>query len=124
MKKRKPVPFEFVLEQLASLNPQVKPMFGCHAIYVGEKIVLMLRKKDTGVEDNGVWVALTAAHQESLKRQFPVMRPVQLLPTSASWQIIPLDADDFEACMLEVCQLVLKNDIRIGKVPKPKKRKH
>jgi hypothetical protein len=124
MKKVKPVPFDFVLEQLAAANPQVKPMFGCYAVYVGEKIVLMLRKKDTGIEDNGVWVASTAEHQQSLKQQFPVMRPVQVLPTSSSWQLIPVDADDFEECVLTVCHLVLSNDVRIGKVPKSKKGKH
>lgn len=39
-------------------------------------------------------------------------------PGPTGWQILPLDADDFEESVLKACQLVLKNDVRIGKVPK------
>lgn len=44
-KPRKRVPHEFVLEALAPLAPMTRPMFGCLAIYVEEKIVLILREK-------------------------------------------------------------------------------
>jgi hypothetical protein len=45
IKKRKRVPFEFVLDALASVSPWTGPMFGCLAMYVDEKIVLILRDK-------------------------------------------------------------------------------
>jgi len=34
------------------------------------------------------------------------------------WQNIPIDEDDFEELVLKACGLILKGDVRIGKVPK------
>jgi hypothetical protein len=98
-------------------------MFGCHAIYVGEKIVLILRKKENDLHDSGVWLATTADHHKSLKEKFPSMRPVSIFGATSSWQNIPMEADDFEECVLTACEMILKNDPRIGKVPKPKKKR-
>lgn len=52
-KCRKPVPHAFVLDAIASLSPYTRPMFGCLAVYVKEKIVLILRDKPTSTGDNG-----------------------------------------------------------------------
>ena len=38
-KQRKAVPHEFVLEAIAALSPQTRPLFGCLAVYVEDKIV-------------------------------------------------------------------------------------
>jgi TfoX/Sxy family transcriptional regulator of competence genes len=46
MKKKPSIPFEFVLEQLYSVNVEIRPMFGCFAIYVHNKIVLMLKEEN------------------------------------------------------------------------------
>ena len=46
-------------------------MFGCLAVYVAEKIVLILRDKRTETADNGVWLATTEEHHQSLRREFP-----------------------------------------------------
>lgn len=54
IRQRKPVPHEFVLDALAEFQPRTNPMFGCLAVYVGEKIVLVLRDKRDGRADNGV----------------------------------------------------------------------
>jgi len=45
VKQRKPVPHEFVLDALAPFSPRTRPMFGCLAIYVEDKIVLILRER-------------------------------------------------------------------------------
>ena len=45
LKKRKAVPHEFVLDAIAQLSPRTRPMFGCLAVYVEDKIVLVLRDK-------------------------------------------------------------------------------
>ena len=122
--KRSSIAFEFVLEELHELNPAVKPMFGCHALYIGEAIVLITRKKDSHLEDNGVWVATTHEHHESLRKEFPSLRNIILLGgPKSNWQNIPANADDFEESVLKVCTLIRKRDKRIGKVPKPRKRK-
>lgn len=124
MKKSKPIPFDFVLEQLERLNPRVNPMFGCHAVYAKDKIVLILRKKETGDPDNGVWIATTPEHHASLKKDFPSMRSIRLFGAKeTSWQILPADADDFEESVMKACEFILRQDPRIGKIPKEKKKK-
>jgi len=93
-------------------------MFGCLAIYVEEKIVLILRDKPTQSEDNGVWLATTIDHHASLQRDFPGIRSIKVLgKTITGWQVIPSDAADFEEAALRACDLVLAGDPRIGKVP-------
>jgi hypothetical protein len=97
VKQRKPVPHEFVLEAIAALSPETRSMFGCLAIYVGDKIVLILRDRRDGTADNGVWLATTEQHHESLRRDFPNMRSIQVFQKKVTgWQVLPVDAPDFE----------------------------
>ena len=120
IKRRKPIPFEFVLDAIAALSPRTRPMFGCLAIYVGDKIVLILRNKDKPGQtaDNGVWLATTEEHHRSLRRDFPNMRSIEVLGKKVTgWQVLPADAEDFEEAALRACELVLAADPRIGKVP-------
>lgn len=37
--------------------------------------------------------------------------------------MLPLDSQDFEDSVLKACELIIKNDPRIGKIPKTKLRK-
>ena len=118
------IPFEFVLEELDRMHPRVRAMFGCHAIYVGEKMVLILRNREDYTDDNGVWLAAPHEHHESLKKEFPCLRSIRFFGTAETvWQNIPADDDRFEELVLKACSLILKGDVRIGKIPKPKKKK-
>jgi hypothetical protein len=93
-------------------------MFGCLAIYVKDKIVLILRDKPMNTSDNGVWLATTQEHHQSLRREFPNMRSIQVLgKPETGWQVLPVDAPDFESAALRACELVLAGDARIGKIP-------
>lgn len=115
----KPAPFEFVLDEIASLAPMTRPMFGCLAVYVEDRIVLILRDRPKSPSDNGIWLATTAAHHQSLRREFPRMRSIRVLgkePTQ--WQVLPADDPDFEEAALRACRLVLARDPRIGKMPR------
>ena len=117
-KQRKAVPHEFVLDAIASLSPRTHPMFGCLAVYVENKIVLILRDKREETADNGVWLATTAEYHESLRREFPNMRSIQVFGKEVTgWQVLPADAPDFEEAALRACELVVASDPRIGKVP-------
>lgn len=117
-KPRKPIPHAFVLDAISALSPYTRPMFGCLAIYVKDKIVLILRDKPTNTADNGVWLATTQEHHESLRREFPNMRSIWVLGKPVTgWQVLPVDAPDFESAALRACELVLAGDPRIGKVP-------
>jgi hypothetical protein len=118
VKRRKPVPHAFVLDALAPLSPRTHPMFGCLAVYVQEKIVLILRDKRDQTADNGVWLATTEEHHQSLQRDFPNMRSIKVLGKKVTgWQVLPAAAPDFEEAALQACELVLAGDPRIGKVP-------
>jgi hypothetical protein len=120
---RSRVPHEFVLDALESIAPETKPMFGCIAVYVREQIVLILRDHRDHRTDNGVWLATSAEHHDTLRREFPHMRSIQLFGTPVtSWQVLPADASDFEEAALHACQLILARDPRIGRVPAPRRR--
>ena len=122
-KPRKAPPYEFVLDAIAHLNPRTNPMFGCLAVYVRKKIVFVLREKE-GSRDNGVWLATTVAHHESLRKDFPNMRSIGVLGKAITgWQLLPSDAPDFEQSALRACEFVGASDPRIGKVPKPKRKR-
>jgi hypothetical protein len=112
-KQRKPIPHAFVLEAISTLSPYTRPMFGCLAIYVKDKIVLILRDKPKSTADNGVWLATTQEHHQSLRREFPNMRSIQVLGKHVTgWQVLPVDAPDFESAALRACELVLAGDPR------------
>jgi hypothetical protein len=118
VKQRKSVPHEFVLDAIAALSPETRSMFGCLAVYVQDKIVLILRDKRDQKADNGVWLATTEEHHQSLRREFPNMRSIQVLGKKVTgWQVLPAEAQDFEQAALHACELVLAGDPRIGKVP-------
>ena len=118
-KRAKPAQYEFVLDEIAPLSPVTRPMFGCLAVYVDDKIMLILREKRQPAADNGIWLATTAEHHESLRREFPRMRSIRVFgkqPTQ--WQVLPADDPDFETAAIRACRLILARDPRIGKVPK------
>ena len=121
-RQRKPAPHEFVLDALAELSPRTNPMFGCLAVYVEDKIVLILRDKREPSADNGVWLATTGEHHASLRREFPNMRSIQVLGKKVTgWQVLPADAPDFEESVMRACELVIAKDPRIGKAPKSRR---
>jgi hypothetical protein len=121
------IPFPFILDRLFSLDPVTKPMFGCYAVYVREKIVLALRDKEDDHQDaNGIWLATSHEHHASLKKELPSMKSIYILSNGKNetgWQMIPIDADDFETSADHLCDLILKGDPRIGKIPKARKKK-
>ncbi len=71
VKTRKPAPYAFVLDAISQLPIETRSMFGCLAVYVGDKIVLMLREKQKQVEDNGVWLATTKSTTRVCAASFP-----------------------------------------------------
>jgi hypothetical protein len=118
---RAKVPFAWVLDEIASLDPTTRPMFGCTAVYARGKIVFILRQKG-GQPDDGVWLATTREHHDALRRELPSMRSIQVFGDGETgWQILPEEMDGFEEEVLRACALVRGDDPRIGKVPKPRR---
>jgi hypothetical protein len=123
-------PFPFVLDELAELSPVTRPMFGAVAVYRDDLIVLILRDRESYPFDNGVWLATTPEHHESLQSEFPDMRSIALLTESpprlkglpvTGWQNLPSASPLFEEMVMRACELVRRRDPRIGKLPKRRK---
>jgi hypothetical protein len=119
--KRKSAPYPFILEALTPLGPEVRPMFSGFAVYLGDKIVLMLRDSPKQPEDNGVWLVFSEAANltdAGIRRDFPSLRLIGLLGGKiAHWRLIPADSPTFESEALHACELLLKHDARFGRVP-------
>jgi hypothetical protein len=122
--KQKP-PFPFVLEALAALRPEVRRMFSGFAVYVGDRIVCMLRDHAKSPRDNGVWLVLAEGvdpADKGLRREFPSLRRIELLGGKIGhWLLIPADGGDFEREAGRVCELLLRRDARLGRVPASRK---
>ncbi len=120
--------FPFIIEELENsrLSPrlQVRPMFGSYAVYIEDKIVFILRKKGDAktIRDDGMWVASSPEHNESLVRDFPELRPIELFQDRGrrgftGWLNLPDGEEMFEERAISICQLVINEDPRIGKHP-------
>ena len=126
-KKLKPsIPFPFVLDHLESHNPDLQPetrrMFGCLAVYVGGKLVLILRDQESHPSDNGVWIVTRREHHPSLDQDIPGLRSVALMGAQqgSSWRNMPADFEGFESGVERICTLIRRGDPRIGIVPSTK----
>ena len=118
-------PFPFVLESLAALQPEVRRMFSGFAVYVGDRIVCMLRDHVKSPRDNGVWLVLAEGvdpADKRLRREFPSLRTIEMLGGKIGhWLLIPSDGGNFEAEAERACELLLRKDARLGRVPKSRK---
>ena len=113
-------PHTFVLEALASLNPEVRRMFSGFAVYIGDRLVFMLRDHTKYPEDNGVWLVLSEdvdPADVSLRRDFPSIRAIRMLGSKINhWLLIPSDSADFEKEALDACELIRVRDPRLGRI--------
>lgn len=124
--KPKPrVPHAFVVEALAPLDPEVRRMFSGFSVYIGDRIVCMLREHVKSTRDNGMWLVLsegTDPADRSLRREFPSLREIELLGGAIGhWLLIPSDGPDFDKEAMNACELMLNRDARIGRVPKSRR---
>lgn len=124
-KARQKVPHAFVVEALVVLEPEVRRMFSGFAVYVGDRIVCMLRDHAKSPQDNGVWLVLaegTSPMDPGLRREFPSLRRIELLGDKIGhWLLIPSDSAGFEKEALHACDLLLRHDPRLGRIPKSRK---
>ncbi len=124
-KTRHKVPHSFVLEALAPLEPEVRRMFSGFAVYVGDRLVCMLRDHDKSPRDNGVWLVLsetTNPADATLRVEFPSIRSIELLGGKIRhWLLIPSDSATFESEALHACDLLLQHDARLGRIPESRR---
>jgi len=100
-------------------------MFSGFAVYLGDRIVCMLREHTKSPRDNGVWLVLSEATDPAdphLRREFPSIRSIGLLGNKIRhWLLIPSDSPDFEAEALHACDLLLRKDPRLGRIPESRR---
>jgi hypothetical protein len=118
-------PHAFVLDALAPLHPEVRRMFSGFAVYIGDRIVCMLRDSPKSPRDNGVWLVLSDTvnpADPTLRREFPSLRSIELLAGKIGhWLLIPVDGPAFETEALHACDLLLRHDPRLGRIPASRK---
>jgi hypothetical protein len=120
---KKPVAYDFVLDELAGLALSTRPMFGSTAVYVEDRIVFILRKK--GDADDGVWVVLDRERAPEVLELLPRLRAIDVLGGRAGgWRKLSADSPCFEEDVLCACRLVKGGDPRIGKIPERQQRKN
>ena len=121
---KKQPPFPFILDEIEDLGPRVNPMFASHGVYIGDKIVFILRDKGPTDSDRGMWVVSEKDQTQALLKAFPSLRPIDVLGEKiGNWKKLSANAKDFEENALAVCELVRRRDPRVGKIPESKKPK-
>lgn len=116
---KRQTPFQFVLDELLSLRPVVRQMFGFTYVYLDDKLLLALRNSAKQPQYNGVWLYTEAEHIESLRREFPLLPRRcfwKSVKSGAGWVILDSRQEDFEEYAFKACELILRADQRIGRV--------
>ena len=114
---KKQAPFPFVLEELASIRPTVKQVFGFTHVYLDDRLLFSLRDSINKPGSNGMWLYTTAEHVESLGREFPQLSRRYLWRSGRNaWVILASKLEGFEEYVFRACDLILRGDPRIGRV--------
>lgn len=116
---KKQSPYQFVLDELSPIRPTVKRVFGFTYVYLGERLLLALRRSERQPRFNGVWLYTEAEHIESLRGEFPSL-PRRCFwkskKSGSGWIIIASGLEDFEEYAFKACELILRGDRRVGRV--------
>ena len=104
----KNIPFEFVLDNLASSPITVKAVFGMFYLYMGKRIVLIFRKRAKDTQLNGIWVATQPFHHKNLIKELPALCLFSACggKDESGWLLLPEHALDFEETALQICRVV------------------
>lgn len=110
-------PFPFVLEELVSIRPTVKRMFGFTYVYLDEKLLFSLRNSSNKPGSNGMWLFTTVEHIDSLASEFPQLSRRYLWRSGKNaWVILASKLEGFEEYAFRACELILRGDPRIGRI--------
>ena len=115
-----------MLDYLLPIETSIKPMFGMYAVYAGGRILLMLRDREDRPELNGIWVAVPREYQPGIRTAIPLL---SLLPVDekendrSDWLLLAASEGTFEDSAVNICELIVRSDRRIGKTPKAKRHK-
>ncbi len=113
---KQPIPFDFLLDYLpAGVN--IKPAIGMFYIYFYQKIIFIFRKTGKNPQHNGIWISTRREDHDSLKAEMPAITNFSLDEGfDTAWLLLSDGHDDFENAAIQLCELVSRKDVRIGKV--------
>ncbi len=112
------MPFEFLLDYLNFRDVVIKPMFGMFYIYLHGRIILILRQRENDAQLNGIWVASLPPHHKSLRKEIPALTTIATFAgkNESVWLLLPPASKSFETSAIQLCGLIMRGDVRIGKV--------
>ncbi len=115
----KPHRYEWLWEPLET-DPGfvLRAMFGAKAVYLDGKLMCCFMAKEEPWR--GVLVCTEHAHHAALMADFPELVPHSILP---KWLYLPESAESFERTATRMVELARRRDLRIGVVPRPKKKR-
>jgi len=114
-KRQHGLAYPFVLDALDEHDPTTRPMFGSTAVYLGERVLFILRKK--GDSDDGVWVAFDEDREADALAALPNLAKITRLPNVRCWRKLAENSANFEDDVLEACRLGGLPDGPLGKIP-------
>jgi hypothetical protein len=119
-KKKKPAknPLLWVVEPIME-EPSyiVKAMFGCRAIYLHGRLMLVLCSG--GEPWNGLLIATDHQFHDFIRQDFET---VVQHPVLKKWMYLPENSEDFESVSSEIVEAVRIGDQRFGVEPRERKR--
>lgn len=115
--QRRPIPFPFVIDELESLRPTVRKVFGFTHVYLADKLLFSLRDNTTQPGSNGMWLYTTTEHADGLAREFSDLPRRQIWRSGKkAWIILASRLPEFEEHAFKACELILRGDQRIGRL--------
>jgi hypothetical protein len=103
-------PFQWLLESVEAEPSFVqKPMFGCQAVYLFGRLVLVLAAKEDPW--NGLLVCTSRQFHSVLIGEYPALQPH---PVLGKWLYLAEAHESFEETAQQLVQQIVKNEPRIG----------
>jgi hypothetical protein len=115
--RTKTIPFPFIIDELSSLRPTIKKVFGFTHVYLEDRLLFSLRDAAMQRGTNGMWLYTTTEDVDSLGAEFPDLPRRQLWRSGKNaWVVLASRLGDFEEYALRACELILAGDRRIGRL--------
>ena len=111
-------PLEWLIEPLETQSTYIrKKMFGCEAVYLNGKLMLVLAVSEEPW--NGMLVATSHEHHPAMQADWSQLTSH---PVLGKWLYISQNDAVFESTATSIVKSILKSNPRIGVEPKPKKK--
>ena len=115
--QRRLIPFPFIIDELESLRPTVRTVFGFTHVYLEDKLLFSLRDSATQPGSNGMWLYTTIEQADSLAREFTDLPRRQIWRSGKkAWIVLASRLGNFEEHAFKACELILHGDQRIGRL--------